>query len=701
MIMSNMALIKRSGYQCVIEADSIKDIFGALKKRYPTLPDSKIREILKKEKILVCMPNTKSLSKEEVMNLPSNVSLKIGGYDRSAIDYAVNNVRKELKQEQIKQNRRFNSERFNKDFALKKEQILQARYDDYIYTKSELVQILDAIDEIESQINSDWTPLEKSIFVYDKLKRDITYDPKFEQRPNKEIRTLRSLVSKKAVCAGYAFIYKEILERQNIECEYIVGGNHAWNAIVMDGKKYPLDLTWENCNYRTARGKDFYYFAYDIEKFNKDHQCWDCYKENGKDPEYFEFDREEVKRAIKKVGIASNTKEYTQHVFEGKRNDGSQFKLAQIGTFSTYGEMYRYIYMDEENMRILYTNENMAMHINNVRFDNVDCVYKRHIGYQDMKNIYSKLFSKENIESCYDKNTSYLGYLKRNKDAEIVGVSSSREDEMEFSHQCKNLVREDGTKILVEEIGVREFPGINTDVRKYHVYEYTLKNGKPCILENVVYTETDLLQADEHKASNILLSRANLEDSANFWGGYLGYLDNQDRLVTTESLVNRLNPAAKNLTQNVFFCSRELKIIYEQCMSHGSLNLDENGCIVNHVNNLIYSNDKIIAMGKMVEFWASKFISSDSVIVTKSEEQFFNIFFDQTIKQFDKDGECRIEDICERIDEESQEYGKRVYDVFKNKENVNTFIELLYDCLNSGSNNKKEKGKISTNTPKC
>lgn len=65
--------------------------------------------------------------------------------------------------------------------------------------------------------------------------------------------------TKKAVCAGYAKLYKELCIRADIHCEIVSGyakgfnhkrgsnferSNHAWNLIDIEGKRFLMDVTW-------------------------------------------------------------------------------------------------------------------------------------------------------------------------------------------------------------------------------------------------------------------------------------------------------------------------------------------------------------------------------------------------------------------------------------------------------------------------
>ena len=49
------------------------------------------------------------------------------------------------------------------------------------------------------------------------------YEPKSERMSDSSVRSLRGLISKNTVCAGYALILKEFMDRSNIKCEYVEG----------------------------------------------------------------------------------------------------------------------------------------------------------------------------------------------------------------------------------------------------------------------------------------------------------------------------------------------------------------------------------------------------------------------------------------------------------------------------------------------
>ncbi|MDE5422752.1 hypothetical protein L3073_11085 [Ancylomarina sp. DW003] len=89
----------------------------------------------------------------------------------------------------------------------------------------------------------------------------------------------KTLRRKKAICEGYATLFKELCLAFNIECEIITGSsktfiseigypklpsNHSWNAYKLNGKWYLVDVTWGagSVDFNQMRFKKLYTAAY-------------------------------------------------------------------------------------------------------------------------------------------------------------------------------------------------------------------------------------------------------------------------------------------------------------------------------------------------------------------------------------------------------------------------------------------------------
>lgn len=108
------------------------------------------------------------------------------------------------------------------------------------------------LDKIDSLLYG--STAEKVLQVHNYLIDNIVYDTS-----NDEISSSHTiygaLVNKLAVCDGYAKAFKYILDRVGISCVEVCGmaqnstGNtesHAWNDVLVDGKWYAVDVTWDD-----------------------------------------------------------------------------------------------------------------------------------------------------------------------------------------------------------------------------------------------------------------------------------------------------------------------------------------------------------------------------------------------------------------------------------------------------------------------
>lgn len=149
------------------------------------------------------------------------------------------------------------------------------------YTREEYETARSEINKIISQIEfpeADDPNKEKKIFaqVYKLLGQKIDYDYNAiskEEKNNDRLQTtcrnlLGGLLEHKCVCAGYADILRNVLACAGIYSEYVASipdcengvplnlddpEGHAWNLVMLDGKKYWTDLTWDANNIKTGR----------------------------------------------------------------------------------------------------------------------------------------------------------------------------------------------------------------------------------------------------------------------------------------------------------------------------------------------------------------------------------------------------------------------------------------------------------------
>lgn len=131
----------------------------------------------------------------------------------------------------------------------------------YYSTAEQERQVGPAIDSLinELGLNNGKSDYEKIQAVYEWMISHIRYD--YDNLNNDSYRTKHgayaAIINKTSVCSGYALLYYRIMLTLGIDCRYITGladandptSYHAWNIVLLDGKYYLIDTTWEACNY--------------------------------------------------------------------------------------------------------------------------------------------------------------------------------------------------------------------------------------------------------------------------------------------------------------------------------------------------------------------------------------------------------------------------------------------------------------------
>lgn len=125
------------------------------------------------------------------------------------------------------------------------------------YTVGQVKQILGIIKIIESNINPQWNQLQRAKFIYNSLGRYIYYNHDESSYDNQQSSNLTGLLSRNSICAGFSLIYKEMMDRQGISCDYVRGigeiEKHAWNVLRIEGNNIPVDLTWDEIPLKSGR----------------------------------------------------------------------------------------------------------------------------------------------------------------------------------------------------------------------------------------------------------------------------------------------------------------------------------------------------------------------------------------------------------------------------------------------------------------
>ncbi len=154
------------------------------------------------------------------------------------------------------------------------------RYGFEYYTSAQQEQSFknEAAKTMNSLKLSGLTDYEKVCRIYSYIAQNITYD---RENVNNDAYGLKqsayaALVNKTAVCQGYASLMYYMLNSQDIDCRIIKGSSknqsgkyehHAWNMVLLDGKYYFIDSTWD------AESTDYRYFLLgkNSNELNNDH----------------------------------------------------------------------------------------------------------------------------------------------------------------------------------------------------------------------------------------------------------------------------------------------------------------------------------------------------------------------------------------------------------------------------------------------
>ena len=114
---------------------------------------------------------------------------------------------------------------------------------------NDLQPALDLLTQRENEImdvgNSLDSDFERVRYVHDLLAELVEYD---RDAPLNQ-SAYSGLVSRRTVCAGYARAFQLLLQDMGIPCYYctgFTGEDHAWNIVLLDGKYYNVDVTWDD-----------------------------------------------------------------------------------------------------------------------------------------------------------------------------------------------------------------------------------------------------------------------------------------------------------------------------------------------------------------------------------------------------------------------------------------------------------------------
>ena len=153
------------------------------------------------------------------------------------------------------------------------------------YSLQEFADIIAGMERIESYIDPNWSDAQKATYLFGVLKDAFPYDKRGEKPVSLRDASYNNLQALSldencgAVCLGYSLMYKELCDRQGIDCEMVSGVlktkcgsvGHCWNIVSFDNKRYLVDIQQANSgisfidrggNYINNGYTSYDYFAY-------------------------------------------------------------------------------------------------------------------------------------------------------------------------------------------------------------------------------------------------------------------------------------------------------------------------------------------------------------------------------------------------------------------------------------------------------
>lgn len=108
-----------------------------------------------------------------------------------------------------------------------------------------LLEMLSHEEDIVREASRFSTDFEKVKYIHDYLAETVEYDL---NAPMNQV-AYSAMMNRRTVCAGYARAFQLLMQKMDIPCYYctgFAGEDHAWNIVLLDGKYYNIDVTWDD-----------------------------------------------------------------------------------------------------------------------------------------------------------------------------------------------------------------------------------------------------------------------------------------------------------------------------------------------------------------------------------------------------------------------------------------------------------------------
>jgi len=154
--------------------------------------------------------------------------------------------------------------------------LLQSANRNVINEKIDILQ--SEVEEIISQIPAESSDVIKEKIIHDYIVETVKYDYNAAKNIDNYTTTIPhafdlygAAIEGLAVCEGYSKFFQYLCYSVGINSTQVIGtsngGNHMWNAVLIDEEWYQIDVTWND----TETIVSYSYFNLNQEKISKDH----------------------------------------------------------------------------------------------------------------------------------------------------------------------------------------------------------------------------------------------------------------------------------------------------------------------------------------------------------------------------------------------------------------------------------------------
>ncbi len=412
-----------------------------------------------------------------------------------------------------------------------------------IYSKNELGNIIQEMREIERGIHPSWSDIQKATYIYEKMRTQIMMAPEYGVRTDKEACSLSGFLSRETRGAGYAVMYKEMLDRQGIESHYVQGLNqHAWNILKIDGKNYGVDLSFDNAEYRKGNIDGLPFFAGNTYQFNRFHRPSPKEPQKEAQKNLSEIDPKIIKAIVTPM---RRLRDFNVSTFRVTRKDGTVFSVAQVGSSVVNDKrIFKYVYRELTGNSelslptILYGESNIADMVNSRK-------NKKDIDRGFESSTINILLSKENIRDSLNNGTFYLGSVKDANDNYVTDprqIKKPLDMSDQFRIAPRVFRRSDGSVFVVQRTSPKPENVKGVDLFTFDIFETVVRGGIETTIKNTVFSERDFLYDSRIEVADRFLNRNRLDRKFNESSGYIGYLDHNGIKRINNNLLSEFDP---------------------------------------------------------------------------------------------------------------------------------------------------------------